>query len=303
MALLWLTRFGIELVVIESTQFRVTVPYSETKQPDLQNSTIYPHGGYMKKNNTTTSQTAPGQDQSEELLYNLLDNLRTSPDLDRQVQFPPSSHIQLGLTRIGLSRILYYHGIYRQILGVPGVICEFGVRFGDTLSLLTNLRGILEPYNFTRKLIGFDTFEGFPSIHANDTSLHEPGECTVPADYEKSLERILQIHEGMAPVSHIRKHELVKGDVSGTFSSWLKRNPGACVALAIFDMDLYHPTHQVLEAILPRMPKGSVLVFDEFCYDSFPGESMAVQEVLGIHNLRMRSDHNQPTCAWCVVGE
>jgi len=257
----------------------------------------------IEKKNTTTSQTAPGQDQSEASLYRLLDNLRASPDLDRQVQFPHSSHIQLGLTRMGLSRILYYHNIYQHILGVPGVICEFGVRFGDTLSLFTNLRGILEPYNFARKVIGFDTFAGFPSIHAYDTSLHKPGECTVPMDYEKSLESILQIHESMAPVAHIKKHELIKGDVTQTFPSWLKQNAGVCIGLAIFDMDLYQPTRQVLEAVLPRMSKGSVLVFDEFCYDPFPGESVAVQEVLGINNLRLRQDPNQPSCAWCVVGE
>ena len=257
----------------------------------------------IEKKNTTTSQTTPGQDQSEASLYRILDNLRTSPDSGQEVQFPHSSHIQLGLTRIGLSRILYYYGIYRQILDVPGVICEFGVRFGDTLSLFTNLRGILEPYNFARKVIGFDSFAGFPSIHVKDTSFHEPGDCNVPVGYEKSLERILQIHESMAPVSHIKKHELVKGDATNTFPVWLEENAGACIALAIFDMDLYQPTRQVLEAILPRMPKGSVLVFDEFCYDPFPGEFVAVQEVLGIHNLRMRQDPNQPSCAWCVVGE
>ena len=38
---------------------------------------------------------------------------------------------------------------------------EFGVEWGSTLSLLIKLRSIHEPYNYSRKIIGFDTFSGF----------------------------------------------------------------------------------------------------------------------------------------------
>ena len=38
---------------------------------------------------------------------------------------------------------------------------EFGVRWGQNLITLNNLRGIYEPFNHSRKIIGFDTFEGF----------------------------------------------------------------------------------------------------------------------------------------------
>ena len=45
---------------------------------------------------------------------------------------------------------------------------EFGVRWGQNLVTLSNLRGIYEPFNYSRKIIGFDTFEGFPSVHEKD---------------------------------------------------------------------------------------------------------------------------------------
>ncbi len=35
------------------------------------------------------------------------------------------------------------------------------MRYRASLAILSNFRGIYEPYNFSRKIIGFDTFEGF----------------------------------------------------------------------------------------------------------------------------------------------
>jgi len=58
--------------------------------------------------------------------------------------------------------------LYRRALDVHGVVMEFGVRWGSNLALFQSLRGIYEPYNYTRKIIGFDTFAGFPSVSEQD---------------------------------------------------------------------------------------------------------------------------------------
>jgi hypothetical protein len=73
--------------------------------------------------------------------------------------------------------------------------------------------------------------------------------------------------------------------------------------MAIFDMDVYKPTRDVLELILPRLTKGSLLVFDELNDETFPGETRAVDEVLGLNNIRLRQNSNQPMRAWAVFGE
>lgn len=41
--------------------------------------------------------------------------------------------------------------------------------------------------------------------------------------------------------------ELIKGDATETIDKWLDNNPGASIALAIFDMDVYAPTKGVLQ--------------------------------------------------------
>ena len=117
------------------------------------------------------------------------------------------------------------------------------------------------------------------------------------------LDEILTIHESHSPLSHIKKFSLIKGDASVTINPWLKENPHAVISMAIFDMDLYKPTKDVLEAILPRLVKGSLLIFDELNSETYPGETQAVNEVLGLNNLRLRHNPNQPVCAWAVFGE
>jgi hypothetical protein len=205
--------------------------------------------------------------------------------------------------RQALSRLLYLNDLYKLIIGKPGVICEFGVQFGATLSLLSNLRGAYEPYNFARKIVGFDTFEGFTSdlTEAERNIGWTEKDYTVPADYQDFLAQVLSLHEKNAPIPQVNKFELVKGDVTKTFEPWLEENPHVVVGMAIFDMDVYAPTKFVLERILKVMPKGAVLVFDELNCHLFPGETQAVDEVLGIANLKLQHNPHNAFQAWCVI--
>ncbi len=205
--------------------------------------------------------------------------------------------------RISLSRILYYNNLYQKILGVSGVICEFGVQYGATMSLLTNLRGIYEPHNYLRKIIGFDTFAGFSDdlIPAERENGWEPGDFNVPQDYVATLTDHLHTQESYSPIPNVRKFEVVEGDVTKTFDDWLEKNPHVVIAFAIFDFDVYAPTKHILERIMKHMPKGAVMAFDEMNAPMFAGEALAVKEVLGVENLRLCTDPNTPASAWHIV--
>ncbi|MBY0573460.1 MAG: class I SAM-dependent methyltransferase [Undibacterium sp.] len=209
-------------------------------------------------------------------------------------------HANLFVKRTSLSRILYFNRLYSLLLNVPGVICEFGVQWGASLALLANLRAMYEPYNYSRKIIGFDTFSGFDTVDQKDGSEVAQGDYASTHLFEEKLEEIMQLHEGLAPIAHIKKFELVKGNASVTTPEWLAANPHAVISMAIFDMDVYQPTKDVLACILPRLVKGSVLVFDELNCAKFPGETLALTEVLGLNNLRLQRDPHQPFCAWAV---
>lgn len=214
-----------------------------------------------------------------------------------------NASLNVVMKRQSLSRILYYTRLYEKIVAVPGVICEFGCLYGATLALLQNLRGIYEPYNYTRTVVGFDTFSGLSTIDPKDGTAVKEGDFSTPSNYPDLLRAILSLHESFSPLSHIQKSEVVAGDVSATLPKWLEANQHAVISMAIFDMDIYTPTKDALELILPRLTKGSVLVFDELSTKRFPGESLAVSEVLGFNNLRLQRDPHAPTCAWAVFGE
>ncbi len=207
------------------------------------------------------------------------------------------------VSRQTISRLLYWDQLYRGIVEVPGVILELGVHYGATLSTLSSLRGIYEPFNSSRRIVGFDTFAGFPSVDVKDGPDWEAGDYATPEGYERHLTQVLGIHQELSPLPHIDKFELVVGDVVETFGRWLDDNPGTLVAMVIFDMDIYEPTRHALELVQPRLTRGSTVVFDELSYANFPGETVALQEVVGSPNVRLRRSPLQTNCGWYVVGD
>jgi hypothetical protein len=219
---------------------------------------------------------------------------------------PPNEQLNnLGLfiSRQSWSRMLFMNELYQQILEVPGVMMEFGVRWGQNLALFANLRGIYEPFNHTRKIIGFDTFEGFPSVDPRDgsASVVVEGSHSVTPDYEDYLAEVLDYHESESPISHLRKYELVKGDVTETLPTYLEEHPETVIAFAYFDLDIYEPTRAGLEAIKPRLTRGSVVAFDELNHPEFPGETTAVMEVLGLDRIRLRRSRLNTFPSYLVV--
>jgi len=188
-----------------------------------------------------------------------------------------------------LSKVLFFNEIYKKIECVHGVIMEFGTRWGQNLTTLSNLRGIYEPYNYNRKIIGFDTFEGFKGINEKDGSDEsiEKGAFSVTEGYESHLSKVLEYHQSESPLSHINKFELCKGDASIELEKYLTRNPQTIIAFAYFDFDIYEPTLKCLNLLKKHLVKGSVIGFDELNDPGFPGETIAVQESLGLNNIRL----------------
>ena len=200
------------------------------------------------------------------------------------------SNIALFTKRQDLSRILFLNDIYQKILEVHGVIIEFGVRWGRDLAVIQSLRGIYEPFNHNRKIIGFDTFEGFLSTHKKDGAddLVHVGSYDVSKDYEQYLEQVLDYHEQESPISHIKKFQIVKGDASVEVEKYFKENPETIIAFVFFDLDIYEPTKRCLEVVKNHMTKGTILGFDELNLHLWPGETIAYKEVFGLDKYRIK---------------
>jgi hypothetical protein len=202
-----------------------------------------------------------------------------------------------------LAKILYLNELYQQIERLPGVIMEFGVWWGANLALFESFRSVYEPYNWTRKVIGFDTFTGYPAITPKDgSSPHAAvGGYTVSEGYKDYLDRLLGAHEADNVMAHIQKYDLVAGDVTETVDGYFEANPQTIVALAYFELALYEPTKKCLEAIRPHLARGSVLAMDELNSPDFPGETVALKEILGLDRYTITRSRFLPDRTYVVI--
>jgi len=193
------------------------------------------------------------------------------------------------IPRQSLTNFLIKYEIYKKILHIQGSIVECGVFFGGGLMTFAQLSSIFEPVNSQRKIIGFDSFEGFPNLSKKDilsksTLLKKGG---LEANSYKDLQNCISLYDSNRFISHIPKVELIKGDATKTIPKYVQNNPNIVVSLLYLDFDLFEPTKVAIESFVPRMPKSSIIVFDELNSESWMGETLALLDTIGIRNLKI----------------
>lgn len=190
-----------------------------------------------------------------------------------------------------IMRFLCRYEIFKQVLTVQGSVVECGVLLGNGLMTWAQLSTIFEPINHQRKIIGFDTFEGFPTISEEDKTANTSPNMTrggYGVDSLSDLGECISLYNMNRPLSHIPKIELIKGDVATTIPQYLYDNPHTVVSLLHLDFDIYEPTLIALKNFIHRMPKGAIIVFDQLNAEYCPGETTAVMNQLGLSNLRIQ---------------
>jgi hypothetical protein len=218
-----------------------------------------------------------------------LDKLKAFP------RFVPRQDLALLLARAEL---------FKKVEHVHGALVECGVFMGTGLFSWAQLSAIYEPYNHNRRVIGFDTFSGFPSVSIKDGPLDD-----VKRRDGYAFRNIEELRQGARlfdlnrPIGHLPKIELVEGDATETIPSYIADNKHLVVSLLYLDFDLYEPTLTALRHFLPRMPRGAVLAFDELNQKQWPGETLAVIEAVGLDKLAIRRMPFVPSLSYAVLGE
>lgn len=186
-----------------------------------------------------------------------------------------------------IKQFLIRYELIKLIKNIPGDIIECGVCGGRGLLSLLQSHLILEPKFFYRKLIGFDTFNGFVKLsNLDNDDINKIGDFSF-TNYNEILE-LGKIHTEFM-YNDFNKIELVKGNAEDTIPEYLNNNKHMLVSLLYLDFDLYLPTKIALETFLPRMSKGSVVVFDEIHFKRFPGETIALLETVNINNYKIQN--------------
>lgn len=201
-----------------------------------------------------------------------------------------------------LKRFLALYEIFKLALPVKGSVVECGVYRGFGLMSWAKLSAMLEPENLTRRIYGFDTFEGFPSSHDKDQGQfkkNEKGELAANS-YEELLQLIKE-YDADRFLGHIGKVELIRGDMVKSIPEFIKTHQHLVVSLLFLDCDLYEPTKSAIEHFLPRMPKGSIIAFDELDNPIWPGETAALLDTVGINKFKLKRMDWDPYIGFAVL--
>lgn len=189
-----------------------------------------------------------------------------------------------------ISDYLARYYLFEKIINVPGSIVECGVFNGQGLMSFANFSSILEPNNFTRKIIGFDTFSGFKSVGIKDSSSDNPMVINggMMADSFNRINTAINLYDSNRFLGHLPKVEIVKGNLLETLDIYLELNPHILISLLYLDLDIYEPTKFALSKLIKKIPKGGLIAFDELNFKDFPGETMALLDSLDISSIELK---------------
>jgi len=202
--------------------------------------------------------------------------------------------------RIIVSDMLARIMLFKEILNISGSIVECGVANGNSLMLYAYMSEILEPFAINRKIIGFDSFEGFRSISSENDPKNISKQDFSDAQ-ETVIKNAIELYDMNRPLGHMERIEIIKGDAVTTIPEYVKHHPELTCSLLYLDFDIYKPTKVALEHLLPLVAKGGIVAFDEFNYDKFSGETLAAKEVLNINERKLKRFEFSPFIAYFEV--
>lgn len=205
--------------------------------------------------------------------------------------------------RANLTRFLALYEIFKRVQSIKGSIVECGVFRGFGIMTWAKLSAIPEPVNLTRRIYGFDSFAGFPNVSEEDKTdfSDHVSEGDLYADSHDEILELASINDSTRFLGHIPKVESIKGDATQTIPQLIEKNPHLLVSLLFLDFDLYEPTKVALENFVPRMPKGSIIAFDELDNPLWPGETTAMLEYFKGRPLAIERLPFDPYIGFAVV--
>ena len=194
------------------------------------------------------------------------------PNFEKAWEYENAFHLTCDITRI--SKILAQWELFSMVWDVPGAIVECGVFKGASLARFAAFRQLLgNP--FSKKIIGFDTFEQYPETSFVDDKPFRQHFVQDAGEQSISVEQLMKVLEHKKCEQNV---ELVAGDICETVPKYLEQNSQLKISLLNLDTDIYEPAVTILEHLYPHIVKGGVLIVDD--YGTFPGETKAVDEYL-----------------------
>jgi hypothetical protein len=189
---------------------------------------------------------------------------------------------------------------FEKTIDVTGNIFEFGTWKGATLILLASWYRMLRPQG--NKVVNcFDTFQGLSIGVIEDGNAYKSHEGEYDSDFE-ILDNIVKA-KGLEDYVNF-----ITGDACVTVKEYFDNAPLKAVSFALLDMDLYAPTKNAIDFILPNLSPGGVVIFDEGTSPEWEGEQRALNYLLELADkkgIRYSCEENnytrQPTTVFTRI--
>lgn len=178
-----------------------------------------------------------------------------------------------------IARIYGLFDVVSSIRRVGGEIVECGVGRGVSLAVLAYAVAFFE---LDKAVYGFDSFAGFPPASVEDVGSRVETSGQTPSGwFDTSPELVVAALERdrQQPESLLTRSNVQVAIVPGFFAETLADKLPHAIALLHVDCDLYESTRTVLEACLPRVAPGGVVLLDEYGEERWPGATTAVDEI------------------------
>jgi hypothetical protein len=192
--------------------------------------------------------------------------------------------------RIHMSRFIAHYELFRQIIDLPGSIIEFGVYRGASFFTWAKLLEIFCPGDRRRHVFGFESFKGLGKFHEKDGIARpdlakQEGAWSAEKVEAEVVELVNIVNQDNFVVGN-KRCQIIAGLLEDTLDKFIHENPGVRFSLAHFDVDLYAPTKYALERVYDLVVPGGLLVFDEYGFIPWEGETKAVDEFLAERGIK-----------------
>ncbi len=177
------------------------------------------------------------------------------------------------------------YDLFKMVIDLPGDIVECGVLNGGGVLYWARMLQVFTPLS-QRKVIGFDTFAGYPETMKGKQDKKTSDAFVKTTQYTGSSPE--DIMKTAASLGLDRWIELVKGDATKVIKEYVQKNIGFRAALVNLDFDIYEPTLAALENLYPLVVPGGIIVFDEYAVHQW-GESKAADEFFKGKNVVLKS--------------
>lgn len=198
----------------------------------------------------------------------------------------------------------YFNFIKKKAKKIPGDLAEFGVYRGDSI-IATAL--LLKRNKIKKKIIGFDTFDGFLKKNKNDdvrmfNSLFLKKKISlkhfkwIKLRHEALRLKLIENHEWKNTSfkfvkQRIKKFklqkdiELIKGDIVQSVKK-IKKNQK--YSIVFMDCNLYEPHIAALEHCWKNLSKKGAIFLDDYFSLKYPGARIAINEFCKNKKLKVK---------------